>query len=494
MLFNSLSFLIFFPIVTFIYFLIPQRAKTLWLLLCSYYFYMSWNPMYAFLIALSTVLTYSSGLAMARFPDRKKTAVAVSFILNLGILALFKYSGFITETLNWFTTNFGITLSDPAASLILPVGISFYTFQALSYTMDVYRGDIKVEYNFIRYALFVSFFPQLVAGPIERSKNLLTQINKPHKFDWFNARDGLLLMLWGLFIKMVIADRAALLVNTVFADYSLYGAQTLVIAALLFAVQLYVDFHSYSIIAKGAAQVLGFNLMENFKQPLFARSVTDFWRRWHISLSGWFRDYLYFPLGGSRKGKLITYRNTMIIFLVSGLWHGANWTYVIWGAMYGVLMVIEKMFYYQKKENPARYAFLQNKYLSKLIILPQIALTCILTTLVQVVFRSETLEQSMTILTKIFTLAPNIEGSSSLLNLGINMQNFIVLAIAFALLIYIDLRKEFNKASFVYPKRKDSLIYGLKNVLVAILLIFAIIIFGIYGPDYSASQFIYFQF
>lgn len=494
MLFNSLDFLIFFPVVTLLYFVLPQRVRMPWLLVCSYYFYMCWNPTYALLIALSTVLTYVSGLAMARYPNHKKMAVALSFALNLSILALFKYAGFFTDIANWVLSWVDITVQNPAVSLVLPVGISFYTFQALSYTMDVYRGDIAVERSLMRYALFVSFFPQLVAGPIERSKNLLSQMQQPRAFDWYNARDGMLLMLWGLFVKMVIADRAALLVNTVYDNYTVYGARTLLIAAVLFALQIYGDFHSYSIIAKGAAQVLGFTLMDNFKQPLFARSIGDFWRRWHISLSGWFRDYLYLPLGGSRNGKWRTYRNTMIIFLVSGLWHGASLTFVVWGGIHGVLMILEIKYKAYRKAHPLQRELWQNAWVQRAVIALQIGGTVLLTALAQIFFRAQTIEQAWQIWVRIFTLSPNLEGSVSLLNLGINAKNAVVLGIAIALLLYVDYRKEVGKHSFVYPAQTDTLTAGLRNVTVALVLIFAILIFGIYGSDYSASQFIYFQF
>ena len=237
------------------------------------------------------------------------------------------------SNVNAMLAQFNFELIQPAFDVVLPVGISFYTFQALSYTVDVYRKDIYAEKNILKYALFVSFFPQLVAGPIERSKNLLIQFNKEHHFDYNRVKNGLLLMLWGFFMKLVIADRVAMVVDQVYNNYTQYAGFEIAIATVFFAIQIYCDFGSYSNIAIGAAQVMGFTLMENFRQPYFSKSVAEFWRRWHISLSSWFRDYLYIPLGGNRKGKVLKYINLMIVFLTSGLWHGASWHFVVWGGL-----------------------------------------------------------------------------------------------------------------------------------------------------------------
>ncbi|MDE6421087.1 MAG: MBOAT family protein, partial [Lachnospiraceae bacterium] len=315
MQFNSVDFMIFFPIVLIVYFFMPKRIRICWLLISSYYFYMSWNAIYALLIGGSTIVTYVSGLLLGKFSKRggktgqtkKKMTVVVCIVINLGILAVFKYGNFTIETVNALLNTLHIQVIDRRFDLLLPVGISFYTFQALGYIIDVYREDVEVEKNFMRYALFVSFFPQLVAGPIERSKNLLSQIKNIHNVKLWNARrvtSGAILMVWGFFMKMVIADRVSLLVDTVFDNYRMYGSTELVLAAIGFTLQIYCDFGSYSIIAIGAAKIMGFNLMENFNTPYFARNIRDFWSRWHISLSTWFKDYLYIPLGGNRKGKI----------------------------------------------------------------------------------------------------------------------------------------------------------------------------------------------
>lgn len=306
MLFNSIDFLIFFPIVVFIYFIIPRKARYVWLLAASYYFYMGWNPRYAILIALSTVITYVSSIFIEKSQNAgnnitKNIWLAGSLVSNLGILFVYKYLTFFLDNLNAVISRFGLSTIDRQLDFLLPVGISFYTFQALSYTFDVYRGEIRAERNILKYALFVSFFPQLVAGPIERSANLLSQIQNVHKIEawkYERIRNGLLLMMWGLFQKLVIADRAAILVDNVINNYVAYGFVELSLAVILFAVQVYCDFGGYTNIARGAAKVMGFELMNNFEQPYMAMNIKDFWRRWHISLTSWFTDYIYIPLGG----------------------------------------------------------------------------------------------------------------------------------------------------------------------------------------------------
>ena len=339
MLFNSIDFMFFFPLVVIGYFIIPQRVKYIWLLLSSYIFYMSWNPGYAVLLAASTIVTWVSGKLIMDCEENnrngsfymKKWCLIGCFVFNLGILFFFKYYVFAITNVNFVLSKVGLPFRAPAFDVILPVGISFYTFQALGYVMDVYRGEILAEKNLLRYALFVSFFPQLVAGPIERSKNLIQQIQEPHYFDAARVKNGLLLMGWGFFEKLVIADRIAVLVTDVYDHYMDYSGLQIIVATCLFAFQIYCDFAGYSDIAIGAARVMGFNLMKNFRGPYYATTVSQFWRNWHISLTTWFRDYLYIPLGGNRCGKIKKYRNQMITFLMSGLWHGASWNYIVWG-------------------------------------------------------------------------------------------------------------------------------------------------------------------
>ena len=304
MIFNSIDFLVFFPVVTLIYAIIPKRARCIWLLIASYYFYMCWNAKYALLIAFSTVVTYTAGLLIGRFKDTraKRWVIAGGFVTNLGILFFFKYFDFALNNLNMLLAHFSVQNIQNPFDILLPVGISFYTFQALGYLMDVYRGECEAEKNLLRYALFVSFFPQLVAGPIERSNNLFRQIREMERRTLFSVEavsQGFTMMLWGLFMKMVIADRVAIFVDTAFSHTFALGTVEAVLGAVGFAIQIYCDFGGYSAIAIGAAKVMGFDLMENFNTPYFSVSIKDFWRRWHISLSSWFRDYLYIPLGAA---------------------------------------------------------------------------------------------------------------------------------------------------------------------------------------------------
>lgn len=336
------------------YFVIPKKGKSFWLLLASYYFYMSWNPKYIVLILFSTVITYLSGILLGRAEERtfisararmrqKKWIVFLCCAANLGLLGFFKYFDFLLKNLNYVSEKVtGITFSNPF-DFVLPVGISFYTFQALGYMIDVYRREIPAEKNFIRYALFVSFFPQLVAGPIERSGNLLKDIQEiPDKKMWDYERitSGLITMVWGMFLKLVITDRISAVTDAVFSGNEGFNSLALWLGAIAFSLQIYCDFSGYSTIAIGAARVMGFHLMENFNTPYFSRSIKEFWRRWHISLSTWFRDYLYIPLGGNRCSRIRRYLNLMITFLVSGFWHGAGWTFIIWGGVHGAYQIV----------------------------------------------------------------------------------------------------------------------------------------------------------
>ena len=352
MQFNSIHFMMFFPVVIVVYFVAPRKCRMPWLLAASYYFYMSWNPRYVLLILFSTIATWICGILLERanqekFFVSKRVIAAICLLTNLAILVFFKYGNFTLETLDALAHITGFSGGDVQMRIPyrLPVGISFYTFQALGYTIDVYRREIQAERNLFRYALFVAFFPQLVAGPIERSKNLLEQMQGIEKLQLWNGHriaSGAVLMVWGFFMKMVVADRAAILVDQVFKDYQMYGSIELSLAAILFAIQIYCDFASYSMIAIGAARVMGFTLMENFRQPYLSKSVTEFWRRWHISLSTWFRDYIYIPLGGSRRSLGRNLFNLTAVWLLTGLWHGASWNFVLWGAWFLALLAGER--------------------------------------------------------------------------------------------------------------------------------------------------------
>lgn len=433
MLFNSLEFLLFFPVVVFTYFLIPRRIKYIWLLFSSYFFYMSWSPRYTVLIIISTIITFASGLWMNRVTAKsgRKLIVAVSVISNLTILTVFKYADFILHSLDRLVECFGTggSIWGNRLNLLLPVGISFYTFQAIGYIIDVYRGKVRAEHNFFKYALFVSFFPQLVAGPIERSDNLLRQIdNIPNVklFDYVRITNGLIYMLYGYFLKMVIADRVSLLVDTVFDAWYLYGTVELVTGAIGFAIQIYCDFSSYSTIAIGAAQVMGFKLIENFNAPYSACSIKEFWRRWHISLSTWFRDYLYIPLGGSRCSVGRKHINLMITFLASGLWHGANWTYIIWGGIHGLYQILGEIL------RPAKnkiYPHIGIRVDSISYKVGQVIVTFLLTDFAWIFFRAENIGMAIGYISNIFKRwNPWAISDKSLYSIGLSNYEWNVLS------------------------------------------------------------------
>lgn len=497
MLFNSLDFLVFFPIVTLVYFVIPKKIRYIWLLLASYYFYMCWNTTYALLMLTSTVITYVSGILIS-LADRnksekkallyKKLSVALSFVLNIGILFYFKYFDFAVENINALLSNFNLVLLTPDFDVILPVGISFYTFQALSYTVDVYRKDVKPEINFLRYALFVSFFPQLVAGPIERSSNLICQISETHSFDSKRVSRGLMLMLWGFFQKLVIADRAAYLVNTVYNNAKDYTGLAVIFATVMFAFQIYCDFSSYSDIARGAAEVMGFKLMKNFDTPYFSKSVAEFWRRWHISLSTWFRDYLYIPLGGNRKGKIRKNINLMIVFLVSGLWHGANWTFVVWGGLNGLYQVVGDIIKPIKNKISCVLGTDKTVFSNKLM---KTIVTFALICFSWIFFRANTIKDAFILVENMFSeFNPWILTDGTLFNMGLDSADMLVLVFSLAVLFVVSVAK-YKKLEI----REWLCCQGIWfRYTVYLLAVFSILIFGIYGTGYDASQFIYFQF
>ncbi len=342
MLFNSFEFLLFFPAVVCLYYLCPHRFRWVLLLAASYYFYMSWRVEYIALIVASTLLDYTAALRIeqAQTPRQRKSWLALSLTGNLGMLFFFKYYNFFNESVAATCEALGMEYAIPAANVLLPVGISFYTFQTLSYTIEVYRGNKTAERHLGKFALYVAFFPQLVAGPIERATSLLPQFFERKEFEYTRVTDGMKLMVWGYFKKIVIADRLATMVDPVYSDLASHSGPAIALATVFFAYRIYCDFSGYSDIAIGAAQVLGFKLMTNFRQPYFSRSIPEFWRRWHISLSTWFRDYVYIPLGGNRVSLFRMYVNVAVVFLVSGLWHGANWTFVAWGALHATYMVV----------------------------------------------------------------------------------------------------------------------------------------------------------
>lgn len=341
MLFNSFEFALFLPVVVAVYFLTPGRYRWVWLLGASYYFYAAWKAEYLILIIVSTLVDYWLGIRMGEYEEKRsrRPYLWLSIGMNLGLLFAFKYFNFFNESVRSAFDAVNIFYGVPMFDVLLPVGISFYTFQTLSYSVDVYRGDRAPERHLGIFALYVSFFPQLVAGPIERSTHLLPQFHRTHSFEWRRLVAGLQLMLWGFFMKIVVADRLAIYVNEVYNNPELYTGMPVILATYFFAFQIFCDFAGYSLIAIGTARILGFDLMENFRRPYFAKSIGEFWRRWHISLSTWFRDYLYIPIGGNRVIRWRWYYNLIVVFVVSGLWHGAAWTFVVWGGLHGAYLV-----------------------------------------------------------------------------------------------------------------------------------------------------------
>lgn len=495
MLFNSFEFFIYFPIVLLGYFMLPFKFRWIWLLGASYYFYMQWNPKYALLMGLSTIVTYYSGVLLDKanhIEDEKKRIkekkmwVFLSFFINLSILFFFKYFNFFSENLNSILKNLNLGIKIPFLNVLLPVGISFYTFQALSYTVDVYRGDVKPEKHLGKYALFVSFFPQLVAGPIERSTHLLQQFKNNYTFNYERVKNGLLLMLWGFFKKIVIADRIATVVNIVYNAPTKHNGVQMIIATIFFAFQIYCDFSSYSDIAIGAANIMGYDLMKNFNRPYFSKSIGEFWRRWHISLGTWFKDYLYFPLGGSRVSEMKRYRNLMIVFLISGLWHGASWNFIIWGGLHGAYQVLGlKM--KKIRDLSVKKLGINREALGHRIY--KVVVTFLLVDFAWIFFRANNFSDAKYIIKNIFHTNISLFLNPETYKLGLDKQDFELAIVVLIILILIEFFQK--NGSIIKNINKEFILirWG-----IYILGIFFILIFGYYGVGYSAEQFIYFQF
>ena len=397
MLFNSIEFLFFLPIVFLLYWYVfrSYRWQNLLIVVASYVFYGWWDWRFLFLIALTSFCSYGSGLLLEKYDGRRKIQKYVSaanIILNLSILGLFKYYNFFVQNLDALFSAMGIHLDWVTLNIVLPVGISFYTFQALSYTIDVYQGKIKPTHNIIDFFAYICFFPQLVAGPIERATRLLPQFQTKRFFDYGKAVDGTRQMLWGFFKKMVIADNCGIIVSQIWDSYQDETALVLFVGAVLFSVQIYCDFSGYSDIAIGSARLFGFDLMRNFNYPYISRSIPEFWRRWHISLTTWFRDYVYFPLGGSRCKRWKTFRNVIIVWVISGLWHAANWTYICWGLYHALLLIIYNLLNVNTKykEDVA-----SGRLLPSLKEVVQITFTFLLVVLGRVFSRSRTLSEAI---------------------------------------------------------------------------------------------------
>ena len=405
MLFNSLNFAIFLPIVFILYWFVTNknlRLQNILLLASSYFFYACWDWRFLFLLIFSTLLDYYTGIKMSEANNQsiKKFWFWLSISINLGFLGVFKYYNFFADSFEEAISNFGLQVNPWSLQVILPIGISFYTFHGLSYVIDIYKDRIKAEKNYIDYAVFVSFFPLLVAGPIERATHLLPQIQKKRTFDYTKAVNGLKQILWGLFKKVVIADTCAESANAIFNSSDNLSGSTLVVGAIYFAFQIYGDFSGYSDIAIGTARLFGIDLLRNFAFPYFSRDIAEFWRRWHISLSTWFRDYLYIPLGGSKGGTWMKIRNTFIIFLVSGFWHGANWTFIIWGFL-NALYIMPSIIFKTNRNNLDIVA--QGKYFPSLKELFSMGITFSLTVFAWIFFRAENIRHAFRYISEIFS-------------------------------------------------------------------------------------------
>lgn len=401
MLFNSFHFLIFFPVVTTLYFLLPHRFRWGLLLAASCYFYMAFIPKYILILFITITVDYFAGIGLEATQGRKKKWILLASILaNVGMLGFFKYFNFANENIAAFANFIDWNYPIENLSIILPIGLSFHTFQSLSYTIEVYRGHQKAERHYGYLALYVLFYPQLVAGPIERPQNILHQLHEEHRFEYQRVTDGLKWMAWGMFKKVVIADRMALFVNPIYDSPTGHDGPALVFATLAFAIQIYCDFSGYSDIAFGSAQVMGIKLMKNFQHPYFAKSISEFWRRWHISLSTWFRDYVYIPLGGNRAGVRRVILNLLITFLLSGLWHGANWTFAIWGGLHGLFVALNHFIeprWIRLRESGFAKRF--SPALDALSLLSTVGLVCF----AWIFFRASTLSDAFYITTHLFS-------------------------------------------------------------------------------------------
>ncbi len=448
----------------------------MWLLAASCYFYMAFIPVYILILAFTIVIDYIAGIYIERSAGkRRKSFLVISLIANIGILCFFKYFNFFNDNISALLRIAEFQNPVSNLSILLPIGLSFHTFQAMSYTIEVYRGNQKAEKHFGIYALYVMFYPQLVAGPIERPQNLLKQFRQKHDFDSSRVFSGLKQILWGLFKKIVVADRLGVFVDNAYNYHDQQSGVALALATIFFSFQIYCDFSGYTDIAIGSARVMGFDLMKNFNRPNFSMNTAEFWKRWHISLSTWFKDYLYFPLGGNRVAIPRRYVNLMIVFLISGFWHGANWTFVIWGGINGLFLVFGLLF---KKQSTAFWKWTGLQRFPVVYAAIHISITFLLISFSRIFFRSQSVEQAFAIIKKVFSF------SGSLLNESITTLAYCFFAIAF--LIAVEMRQEFKIPLLSLGARKN---YWLRNAYYALLVILILLV-GVY----DGGQFIYFQF
>lgn len=468
MAFNSFQFWFLFPFIFVLYWAIPAKWniwRKVWLLEVSYLLYMNWKPSFAIILLGVTLITYWGGILFDG--GKKKRLIWPITLLGILPLLVFKYYNFLNDSISAGFASVGLEFTLPGLNWAIPVGISFFTFQAVGYMLDVYHGRVKAEKNLLDYLLFVSFFPQVMSGPISKADELLPQIKAAHKFDYEQGKQGLKYLLWGMFIKLVIADRLGLFVDTVYANYIHYSGSTCFIASIFYTLQIYCDFAGYSLMAIGLARTLGFNLINNFRRPYLAVSITDFWRRWHISLTRWLTQQVYIPLGGSRCSKARTYWNIFVTFLVSGIWHGANWTFIVWGVMHGIFQIIEKALGWQKYEG--------KNWCVKGI---RIIVTLMLVNLAWVFFRMPNISDAYTMITRMITDV-GVPDLSDMGNTGL-----IAAVISITILLFKDLRDEF------FYRRLSFLNTPIARWTVYVLLFSMIISLGVL----DGGQFIYGQF
>ncbi len=489
MLFNSFQFLVFFPVVVTIYFLLPHKFRWLHLLIASCVFYAAFIPAYILILAATIIIDYYAGIMIGRSAGkRRKWYLVLSIVANVSILCVFKYYNFFVENINALIHQLGMTTYDlPYWHIILPIGLSFHTFQAMSYTIEVYRGKQKPETHFGIYALYVMFFPQLVAGPIERPQNLLPQFHEKKYFRYDNVVSGLRLMIWGLFKKVVIADRLAIVTDPVFNDPQNHTPLALAIATFFFTFQIFCDFSGYSDMAIGGARVMGFKLMTNFKRPYQSKSISEFWSRWHISLSTWFRDYLYISLGGNRVSIPRWYFNLFFVFLVSGFWHGANWTFIAWGALHGFYLVFAII------TKNAREGIAKAIGLTKLPWLYnslQVLTTFVLVMISWVFFRANSMSDAIYIFQqfpKLIQQIPQLNHAFQLLGINFTMDLF-GLMLSFFLIFFLE-------AFHYFQERKDvTLIFNRQKAFVRWGVYYAAILIILFYGVFENREFIYFQF
>ncbi len=488
MLFNSLQFALFFPIVTILYFLFPHGKRWLLLLVASCLFYMAFIPYYIAILFVTIIIDYLAGIYIEKEerPKQRKLYLIISILSTCLVLFVFKYYNFFIGNINEVARLFHWNYSVKVLNIILPIGLSFHTFQSLSYVVEVYRRNQKAEKHFGIYSLYVMFYPQLVAGPIERPQNVLHQFYEKHEIDYNRIAGGLKLMAWGLFKKVVIADRLSQMVNKVYGNTHGYTGTPLIIATIFFAFQIYCDFSGYSDIALGSAQVMGFRLMTNFNKPYFARSISEFWKRWHISLSTWFRDYLYIPLGGNRVGKSRWYFNLFITFLVSGFWHGANWTFVIWGGLHGLYLILsilnEKVRHgFNKALNIGQHSTIM-KWMDRIIVF-------ILVDFAWIFFRANSFADAKYVITHMFSfdfshgIGQALKGK--MYSAGMEPVEFLSSALLILFLLVFESMEHSSRDFEMVNKRPAFVRWGIYYII-----LLAIMFFGAFND----SQFIYFQF